>query len=295
MNIRILFVSVLLLLVSIDTSAQEHLRYNLAAGEIYLIEQIANQEITMELDESEHIVNNIISGTYEFEILKNTNDTIVLTSTFRTLRFKTESNLAGVLLDVDTEKEIDEEDIMAKVFQGMINVPVTVYMLPTGKIAKIMGTDTLIDNTVEKLDIEDSFSKQLIKKSMEKEFGDESLASSIEQMTYLFPSEKVNINDTWNNTYIGDLEAQNTWRLMAYENETYIVKGTSDIKMNVSDESILMDLIGTQQTEAVIETNTGFFNEINISQKGKGMSTLKTVNDIEVPTSLKATMTYTRN
>ncbi len=130
---------------------------------------------------------------------------------------------------------------------------------------------------------------------MEKEFGDESLASSIEQMTYLFPSEKVNINDTWNNTYIGDLEAQNTWRLMAYETETYIVKGSSDIKMNVSDESILMDLIGTQQTEAVIEINTGFFNEIKISQEGKGMSTLKTVNDIEVPTSLKATMTYTRN
>ena len=292
MNIKFIYIT--LFLCNIAAVSQEQLRYNLVEGETYTIEQTANQEITMELEGSKHIMNNTISGDYEFKILENRNDTIILESTFIRMKFKTESNLAGVLMDVDTNEKIDEEDIMGNVFKGIINIPVTVFMLPTGKVARITGTNAMIESTIGSMGIEDSFTKNLIKKSIEKEFGDESLASSIEQMTYLFSSEKVNINDTWNNTYTGNLDSQNTWKLTAYEAESFTVNGKSKVTMNTDEESISMNLTGTQETEAHIEVKTGFLTQINVTQEAKGNSVLKTMNNIEVPTSLTATMTYKR-
>ena len=64
---------------------------------------------------------------------------------------------------------------------------------------------------------------------MEKEFGSKALSESYEQLTYIYPLEKVEVGDSWQNKYTGNLIADNTWKLAALTDGIATISGTGDV------------------------------------------------------------------
>ncbi|KAA3622011.1 MAG: hypothetical protein DWP94_09280 [Flavobacterium sp.] len=292
-NSFIIFLS-LLIFGSTAIQAQHELSYQLKLGDSFKIAQKAIQNIKMTMEGEDHNMTNTLAGIFDFKVQEILEDSYVIQTSFKEFMFKTESDIFGVLNDVDTSRETDIDDMEANVFKGLIDVPFYITLRKDGKITSLEGVDALLDNMVQNAGIEDNFTKELIKEGVSSQFGPESLSESIEQLTYLFPTSKVAVADSWQNEYAGDLKAQNTWTLDSYNDSEYILSGAATVQMKTNDDSIVMELEGTQDSFAVIATENGFLRSLKVEQQTKGITTMNEMGGVKVDTTLDAIITYKR-
>ncbi|HNP66605.1 MAG TPA: DUF6263 family protein [Aequorivita sp.] len=273
--------------------AQEKLQYNLKKGDIFRIEQSAVQNIVQEMDSIEHLMTNNLSGIFVMEVVNVIKDKYVLDVKFEKFKFKTESNLYGVFSDVDTSiPPANEEDIEAKIFQGLIGPKFQMVLLKTGEIESLEGIENLVINMIDQVEIEDDFSKAIIRESVAKEFNNEDMKESMQQFTYIYPETKVSVNQTWTNNYSGAVNAKNNWKLLSFSKNDIILGADSTIQMEIDEESIIMKLAGTQQTELTSNSDTGIIKTMVVNQQTTGTTIVSEMNDIVIPTSLTSTITY---
>ncbi len=279
---------------SVAIQAQHELSYQLKLGDSFKIAQKAVQNIKMTMEGEDHNMTNTLAGIFDFKVQEITDGSYIIRTSFQNFMFKTESDIYGTLNDVDTSRETDEEDIEANVFKGLIDVPFYITLRKDGKITSLDGVDALLDNMVKNAGIEDNFTRELIKEGVSGQFGSESLSESIEQLTYLFPTAKVAVSDSWQNEYTGDMKAQNTWTLDSYNDLEFVLSGTATVQMKTNDDSVVMELEGTQDSVAVIATENGFLRSLKVEQQTKGITTMNEMGGVEVDTTLDAIITYKR-
>jgi hypothetical protein len=284
----------LLIFGSTAIQAQYELAYQLKKGDSFKIAQKAVQKIKMTMEGEDHNMTNTLTGIFDFKVLEVAEDTYVIETSFLEFTFKTESDIYGLLNSVDTTAEAAEDDMEANIFKGLIDVPFHITLRKDGKIVALEGVDALLDNMVTNAGIEDEFTKELIKEGVSKQFGATSLSESIEQLTYMFPTRTVAVSDTWQNEYTGDLEAKNTWTLDSYNNTQFILSGTATVHMKSDEDTVVMELDGTQQSLAVISTANGFIKSLEVEQNSTGITTMNEMGGVEVDTTLDAIITYKR-
>ena len=212
MKNAILFVFFLLL--SGVVIAQTNLQYNLKEGEVYRIKQEAQQVILQEMDGAVHEITNEISGLLEFQVTKERDTTFEVDLFFRELNLVMTSSIQGELMNVKAS-EVKEDDMQSRIFNSLLNEPVHMILSKNGDILEVTGGDSLVAKMSGASGISDEFSLNMMKKSLEKEFGSEALSNSYEQMTFIYPSKPVRVGDSWNNEYQGKLSAKNSWLLRA--------------------------------------------------------------------------------
>ena len=156
---------------------QTSLGYNLNEGEIFIIEQEAEQQIIQSLEGTSHELTNRISGVLHFRVLKAEDTGYLLEFMFKDLDFQIESSLQGMLLDIHAA-EPDPADTQSQVFNAMLNVPVEMKLGRHGKILEVIGGDSLVSTMVKQAGLADEFNKTLMRKSLEREFGSRALAQS---------------------------------------------------------------------------------------------------------------------
>lgn len=274
-------------------NAQEKLQYSLKKGTIFRIEQRAVQHIVQKMDSTEHLMNNNLNGIFRMEVVDVLEDKYVLDVNFESFKFKTESNIYGVLSDIDTAvPPASEEDIEAKVFQGLIGPKFRLVLLKTGQVESLTGIENLVNSMVDQVEIEDDFSKALIKKSVAKEFNNDDMKESLQQFTYIYPETKVKVNQTWQNDYTGTVNAQNNWKLLSFSKKDIGLEAHSDVQMEVDEGSVIMKLAGTQHTQVTSSTATGFIKTMTVNQQTAGTTTVPEMNNLEIPTTLTSTITY---
>lgn len=272
---------------------QEKLVYNLKKGDVFRVEQHAVQYITQKMDSAEHKMTNNLYGIFAMEVIDANQGKYVLEVHFETFRFKTESNLYGVFSDIDTSvPPSSEEDIEAKIFQGLIGPRFQLVLLPSGQVESMSGIENIVDSMLEKAEIEDEFSRAIIKESVSKKFNNEDMRESFQQFTYIYPETEVRANDTWSNGYSGAVTAQNTWQLLAISDSDATLEGRSDVQLKVEEDSIIMKLEGTQHTQVVSDPGNGFIKTMAIDQQTDGITIVPKMDHVEVPTTLNATITY---
>lgn len=164
-------------------------------------------------------------------------------------------------------------------------------MLKTGKIIKIFGTETMISKMITDAGITDEFTKELMIESMKKEFGDESLARSFEQLTYIYPSKKVIVGDSWINYYSGDINAKNNWTLVNWSKNIEL-SAKSTVSMTSEEDSFIMNVKGTQDTYIIANKKTGFAETISVTSNTRGNSVIKEKSDLKIPTTIRSKTTY---
>ncbi|WP_111306927.1 DUF6263 family protein [Confluentibacter sediminis] len=272
--------------------AQNTLQYNLKVGDTLSVFQKATQDIIQDIDGNKHELKNILEAEFTFIVSQKTDSTYIISFNFERFKMTTTSNLYGEVINVDTKNSISKDDVQAKVFLGMIGAKLKMDLLKNGKIKSISGTEKMITKMIGNAGISDELTKQVMIESMRKEFGNESLARSFEQMTFIYPNKKVNIGDTWVNNYKGDLIAKNTWKLETITEKAIELSADSNITMQTREEGSSMTLTGKQQTTLTANKATGFIKDMVVKQSAKGVSVMTQMKDLEIPTTITSTTTY---
>ena len=270
---------------------QSVLKYNLNTGDTFRVKQSAEQIITQELEGASHVLTNTLDGILEFTVKGAYDDSYRVALKFKDLNLLMTSSIQGEVMNVRAKK-VTEEDMQSKIFNSLLEQPVEMVLSKTGAILEVIGGDSLVNRMANASGLEDDFSKNMMKKSLEEEFGSEALSNSYEQMTFIYSENKVMVGDTWKNTYTGKLNTQNTWTLNAIEEENTIISGNATIAMNFKELTTTMNLNGTQNTELTANHKNGFIKLMKVVSEATGVSTMTQLEDQEIPTTITSTITY---
>ena len=287
---RFIFLMVCILC-NMGVYGQTILQYQLKKGDVFKVKQDAEQIITQELDGATHEITNHIDGILEFKVLGELNNGYEVALTFKDLNLKMTSSIQGELMNVKA-KEVNDEDMQSKVFNTILNNPVKMVLAKNGNILKVQGGDSLVSKMARASGLEDEFSINMMKKSLENEFGSEALSNSYKQMTFIYPDKKVNVNDKWENVYNGKLKTTNAWTLKSIKENKAKISGKAKVLMDVTDANTVMKLSGTQTTTLTADTNTGFIKHMLVEGLSTGVSTMKQMCGQEIPTTIKSKITY---
>jgi len=211
--------------------------------------------------------------------------------TFEDLNMKMNSSIQGEMMNVKA-KEVVEGDIQSMMFNSLLGNPVNMKLSKTGEILEVVGGDSLVSKMVANAGIEDEFTLNMMKKSLEKEFGSEALSDSYEQMTFIYSDQEVNLKDTWQNEFTGKLNAKNTWTLNGLTDDNASISAIADVVMKIEEPAVTMNLTGSQSTELTTDISSGFITKMVVEGLAKGSSTMAQMGDQEIPTSIKSTITY---
>lgn len=275
-----------------NVAAQEIIQYNFKKGDVFMIEQNAIQNITQNIDDNEHLMTNTLYGIFKMEVVNVLDSKFVLDVNFETFKLKIDSNLYGVLTDINTSIPANEDDVEAKIFEGLVGPKFQMILLPTGEIESITGTENLVEGMINNVEDLDDFTKAMMRKSVEKEFNNHDMVESMQQFTFIYPEKSVKTNETWENIYTGDFTANNTWKLMNYSKTNINLESDAIIKLNTTEDSVIMELSGNQKTKAITNTATGFIETMTVTQQLEGVSIALEMNNIKIPTTLTSTITY---
>ncbi len=276
---------------SVLLNAQTKLQYDLKKDDVFVIKQQAEQIIVQELDGAAHEITNKIDGVLEFRVDGEVDDNYRVSLTFKDLNLQMASSLQGQLMDVKA-KEVVEGDIQSQIFNSLLESPVSIILAKTGDILEVQGGDSLVTKMAKASGIEDEFSLNMMKSNLKKEFGSEALSNNYKQMTFIYPEKEIETGSTWENEYSGKLAAKNKWVLDSVNDTVARINGTADVTMNVEEAVATMKLNGTQETVITADRKSGFIKKMVVEGSSKGTSVMPQMSDIEIPTTIKSTITY---
>ncbi|MEO1484285.1 MAG: DUF6263 family protein [Bacteroidota bacterium] len=272
-------------------TGQQKIGYNLKVNDSFKILQKAEQLITQELEGSKHEITNDLEAVFTFTVVGKTADGFDIKLVFKDFGMKSTSNLQGTLVNVKASEPV-EGDMMSQMFKGLIDYELNLTLLENGKIENVEGGAALIDNMIQSAGIEDDFTKNLMRKSLDKEFSSGGLAKSFEQMTFFYPDVAVDKGSTWENTFSGKLKAENTWQLDEVTSDSLTITGKGNISVDTNESGTVMALAGDHAYTIVTNTENGFISSIETTSFAAGHSKMAQLGDVEIPTSIKSTVTY---
>ena len=282
---------VLFVMISPLVMAQTNLQYKLKEGDVYKAKQEASQVISQEMEGAVHEITNRVSGLLEFQVVKERDTTFEIDLFFRDLNLQMTSSIQGELMNVDAS-EVKENDIQSKIFNSLLNEPVHIVLSNNGDILEVTGGDSLVAKMSGASGIVDEFSLNMMKKSLEQEFGSEALSNSYEQMTFIYPSTPVQVGDSWNNQYLGKLSADNSWQLEAVTDSSATIRGDARVTMDIAEPMSTMKLAGTQSTLIKTDLLSGFIISMKVEGTTEGVTIMAQMGDAEIPTRIQSITTY---
>ncbi|MEO6346744.1 MAG: DUF6263 family protein [Aquaticitalea sp.] len=270
--------------------SQKTLQYNLNVGDHFTIQQEAEQHITQVINGVDQIIENNLIGVMYFEVIEATPENYTLTMKFKRLKMLMDSLTLGELSNADTEST-DSSNVTNMLFKGLLNVPVTIVMEKSGKIKAVTGGDKLIASMFASAGIDQPEIIEASKDQMEKQFGSNALSNSFEQMTHLYPEDAVSAGTDWTNSYVGNMSANNNWKLDSSTNKELLISGTATTIMSTVDENIMMILKGTQESKVIANPKTGLFTQIIVTGENSG-DTFFHEQNMTIPTTIKSKIIY---
>ncbi|SDS64339.1 hypothetical protein SAMN04515667_2639 [Formosa sp. Hel1_31_208] len=274
------------------TYAQTTLQYRLNAGDTFKVLQTAKQDIVQNMNGSKHEMTNLLEGDFTFSVEIVTDSLYHIKFKFDRFKMISTSNLLGEIFKINTKDEIPEDDIQGKIFAQLVTTDLYMEMYKTGQIKSVSGSEKLIDNMINSAGDFDDFTREMMKESVRKEFGNESLAQSFEQMTYIYTNKSLRTGDSWSNNFDGEMSATNVWTLEQITNDDVFIKGTSDVIFMTDDGAIAMNLTGKMTTDIVSSLQTGFIKRMTSTSNDSGISIMRDMKNVEVPTTIISEITY---
>ena len=272
--------------------AQQLLQYKVKKGDQFIVLQTANQSILQNMDGSKHQLTNVIEGDYIFKVEQVSDSIITINFKFERFKMTSTSSAMGNLLTINTRDSAPIDNVQGKLFEGITAANLKMKMYKNGHIKSISGTEELVESMVNNAGEFDDFTKALMTEAMNKEFGNESLSNSFEQLTFLFPLTPVNVGDSWSNNYHGDLSSNNLWTLEKISKDDIMISGESQVTFQTDDETIKMNLKGTMVSKVVTSLKNGFIKSLESTSTAQGFSTMSNMATVEIPTTVTTKTTY---
>ncbi len=280
-------------LLTTQINGQTALEYNLRKGDVFTIKQESVQQTSRELTDITQILTTKMTSVLDFVVLDEDLGAFELQVTFKALEMTLNSNLEGTLFHVNAD-DIADDNTQSKIFHSLLNVPIGITMNKMGNVIRVTGGRNLVDKMVDAAGLIDELDREQLLHSIEKDFGQEALAATFEQMTFIYPGTMIKIGDSWDNQYKGDMDISTRWTLTGLVNGLAKIEGKAQVLVDIHEPEATMMLQGNRATELTADLSTGFIRTMKVTDISRGNTTLPGWEQGLIPTIIQATTTYKR-
>lgn len=213
------------------------LEFGLKVGETYQI------EITRDIKNYEDVngeisdINQLLIVGYSFEPTSISNDGLVsLNGKIFSLKITQQGHLGSI--EYDSNKDTLDIPILSKPYAALIGNTFKMQVLRDGTVKKVEGMNGNLEKILREMEIfqPEVFSK--IKESLYDEFDDEILLETFERMFAFYPSNPVDINDSWEKTVklsnYAPLNVKNSYSLLERNNGVAVISVNSEISTDTT-------------------------------------------------------------
>lgn len=241
------------------------LKFNFEKGKGYDYEMVMNmdQKImgqTMQMDMSTY---------YSMDVKEDDGNMKTITGIFD--RFKMKMNMAGMNIEVDTDKpmvgDVDStnplgmlDHLLGAIKGQRFNMKVNAE----GKVMEVTGFTNMAQSIADSMGLKEKERTAMIEK-FNKQFNEESTKEQFERFLYIFPNKEVKVGDSWQKS------TTTTGQIAGTYNSTYTVKEiegdmvTLEEKTKVNADNEQMKMNGDVTGTLIVDSKTGLV--VNADQK----------------------------
>jgi hypothetical protein len=252
-------------------------------GQSLKLQATVNQKVTNTVNGgAEQTMTQVIGLGYTFATLDVAPDgTATVKVTYDTVSFKQQSQLSTVEYD-SANPPAGPIPPLVRGFAALAGQTFTMKVTPTGKITEVLGLDEMIDAILKKLDTPDAANRDVVEKSIRREFGPEALKENMESMLANYPDKPVAVGESWNKklsiTKGFRMEMDNTFTLKSVTADTVTLDAKG--KLGSSPDATPIDmgprgklsynLNGEQNGTLQLDRATGWVKSAEMTQKVTG-------------------------
>lgn len=277
------------------SQAQYRLILNLQKGNTYFQRTSSNLTIEEEVNNQKLNINTTVSGAMSFKVLDKSESYYELEVAYTELGMTMKT--ANGEMSFSSMKPYDEKDIFSRLLLKMVKHPFHITMQSNGMIKQVSGIDSLWANLITELPELDEAKKTQILDQLKQSYGENSIRGNIEQLTAIFPAEKVRLNDQWQNTIqlksTMSATVTNHYKLVGYNEQDIDIENHADTKTKEDTTQInglpaTYRLSGVTDSKIKIDTRTGWISEATINQDLKG--NIEIIDNPKVPGGMSIPM-----
>jgi hypothetical protein len=263
-----------------NSTASKMLKFNLESGKGYdyettfnIDQEIMGQKISMDMTTYYSMV---VEG--EEAGVKTIGSTID--------RFKMNTSMAGINLDIDTDKPYHTSDsdtsainktleMMNKVFSAIKGRQYRMKVNQEGKILEVTGFETMFQDMMDSLDLPEK-EMASVREQFEKQFNADEIRQSLERYWFIFPNKEVKVGDTWekNSEMKGSMPGKYSSTYKVKEIEGDMVTLEEKTKMEMEQDKMKMDgdITGTLVVDSRLGLIVSGSQDMKLKASTQGMS-----------------------
>jgi hypothetical protein len=189
----------------------------------------------------------------------------------------------------DSEKPPDFLDPSMKGLASLPGTELFVKLDSRGKVIEIEGINGMLDKMIAAMEIPNSANKDAILADLRKQFGDDAIRQTIEQITWFYPEKPVAIGESW--IAYNDLKAvfpmttSSTYTLKSSQNGQAQIDLVSDIKSDTTQPismgqlEMKYDIAGSQDGSMNVDLTSGLPLSSTVNLNYDGYIHVSGVND----------------
>jgi Family of unknown function (DUF6263) len=240
-------------------TSSKMLKFNFEKGKGYDYEMIIN----MDQDVMGQPMQMDMTNYYSMDVVADDGTMKTITTTYD--RFKMNMKVAGMNIDVDSDKPLlesgdgDEKDPMKMVnrlFGAIKGKKFTMKVNAEGKVEEVTGFKEMAQSIVDSMGADEEM-KQQMEQQFNKQFNDQTMKDQFERFLYIFPNKDVKVGDSWQKTTTpgGAMGGKYSSTYTVSEIEGDMV--TVDEKSKIDGTSAGMNMKGDITGTLVIDSKSG--------------------------------------
>ena len=242
-------IAVIIIILSICTplSAENPIRpkLNFAPGASYLCSMEMNKQVKQTIDGEEQRMEQNLLLVWDYDILAK-NDAGNYEISARYARIKSSQRFGMQKVEFDSDNMPDYIDPSMIGYKILVGSEITMEVTPEGKVKRLDGFQEIIDKIIDELNIPDSRQRNEIISGLQKQFGDEAMRQSFEQMTAFYPENPVDTGDSWHTDIAMDVGfpviVESDYTMLSRKDGIADIDVLSIVRSNPNSEGIDMGL-----------------------------------------------------
>lgn len=267
MNVKRIFAGLFVLLMvfaaSPEATAQKVLlRLNLNEGDTYSYINAVDQTITQDIMGMNQVIKQEIIFYYDATVEEKMDDAYKIKYTYTRAIFNMDGGPMMGVTEYDSEDGEEDVPPMALGYAGLVGQSFTATMNSLGEVGEVEGVSAMLDNMMEQFGDMPATEKANIRASMEGQFGDEGIKSTIQAASPAFPEKKMKVGKPWESIDV----LQSGFKMN--KTSTFVITSVSD-----SEVAIDVDATLVSDPESSMETN-GMNLNYDVTGDGNGSQVL---------------------
>lgn len=272
---------------------------NVKKGDKYNLHEVVDQKVATTLHGLNVNTEQVMDMNLTMEVQDVDKDkNVTLSYKYDSIKVSTEDIVSKKEYD---SKNPDSNNPLADTYGAVVGKGFTVKVSKKGQVLETKGADELLNSIFSKLSGDNQ--TDAVKNTLKQNFGEDAIKSMVSQSINYQPSNRVKVNDTWENKYnimaLYPMEASNKFKLLSEK----------DGLLTVDVQSTVADTKGKQvqfmATQADMELKGDCKGMININKKtglmAKGdfienmsgdMDVTLDGKNVKIPTEISTKTTY---